>query len=306
LTGGRSPALLLSLPDPTGWLPPLRDIDGTLANERTHPRYASPASCGTCDGHRRFRFWAWASEEYAQGRVVDASGVPAPMSLAWYRCDCRGQWLAHRCYAGSGVAMAYQRLSPLDLFTPLSRTVFRARCASLAEDLGTGTGLFLCGNYGTGKTAVAVLLAKAAIRSGVTVYCTTFNQLLAHYRLTWDDDPEMRQWWERRVRVPSLLVLDDVGRETKTSTRQTGRSVTNMARSLLDDVLRHRNGIGLPTYLTTNLSAEDFAFHYGGAVMSLVSGSATTISFDDDDSRQVAAWRLARERSLGLRRPVIL
>lgn len=296
---------MLSLPDPTGLLPPLRDIDGVLANERTHPRYASPASCGTCDGYRRFRFWAWASAEFAGGRVVGPDGKRTPFALGWYRCDCRGQWLAHRCYAGAGVVMAYQRLSPLDLFTPLSRTVFRSRVASLAEDLGTGTGLFLCGNYGTGKTAVANLLAKAAVRSGVTVYATTFQQLLSHYRMTWDD-AEMRAWWERRVRVPSLLVLDDVGRETKTSTRQSGRSVTNMARSLLDDVLRHRVGVGLPTYITTNLSAADFRSHYGGAVMSLIEGSAPTISFDDDDSRQVAAWRLGRERSLGLRRPVVL
>jgi DNA replication protein DnaC len=105
--------------------------------------------------------------------------------------------------------------------------------------------LFLYGPVGTGKTHLAVAIARYAIEHHrMSVYFAPVPDLLDHLRATFD--PAHSSDYDERfndIRTAQLAVLDDLGTE----------NATPWAREKLYQIINHRYIEQLPTVITSNV-----------------------------------------------------
>jgi DNA replication protein DnaC len=241
-----------------------------LRKTRTLP--ASPEDCPTCHGRKTFRWWE-----------KDRGILPQDRVAVDYVCSCVDQFLLHRYLMNSGLEMAAARHRWADL-TALSPEVM----APLLEYLNDieffmlqGTGLFLHGMNGAGKSMFASLLAKRVLQLGsYTVRYVRFTELLDHYRSSWRDN-EQREWFEGSMRNAHLLVLDDMGKEYD--------GVLRVAMSAVDTIIRFRTQNSMPTIVTTNLDRDDFQTRYAKSVNELVTEACRVSEFIIDSSWRASA-----------------
>ena len=100
----------------------------------------------------------------------------------------------------------------------------------------------LAGNTGTGKTHLAVAIAREQTEKGRSVFFAFVPELLDHLRATFL--PESRVRYDRRfeeVKTTPLLILDGWGEEQSSS----------WALEKLNQIVVHRHNFRLPTIVTT-------------------------------------------------------
>lgn len=112
------------------------------------------------------------------------------------------------------------------------------------EMLKAGKGLMLYGGTGAGKSYAAVCIANALLDMGYPCLVTNFARLRNEISETWDG----RQDYIDSLNRFSLLVLDDLGAESKSD------YMGEIVHSIIDSRCR----AGLPTIVTTNLTAKQF------------------------------------------------
>ena len=128
----------------------------------------------------------------------------------------------------------------------------RARCAPTprhsTRQLDEGRGLWFMGDVGTGKTTLAMLVSRAALRGGALAWRSTrCRGCSAMLRATYDDGSErsLSSLLDRLVGV-DLLHIDDVGAE----------QTTVGARAALHDRQRAATRTGARSCITTNLTTR--------------------------------------------------
>lgn len=94
----------------------------------------------------------------------------------------------------------------------------RGFCESIDERLDAGDGVWLMGDVGTGKTSLAMLVAKAALGASRTVAIYSMPRLLARIRRTYDTEAGEEGYLAFFDRLTSvdLLHIDDLGAEKRT------------------------------------------------------------------------------------------
>jgi DNA replication protein DnaC len=88
---------------------------------------------------------------------------------------------------------------------------------NLGDRLSAGTGLWLSGDVGTGKTSLAMLVSAAAVDAGRSVAIYSLPRLLARIRRTYDGETgedSYLTFFERLTSV-DLLHIDDLGAEKR-------------------------------------------------------------------------------------------
>ena len=98
--------------------------------------------------------------------------------------------------------------------TPLQRAI-EDFTANIDEMLDNGRGLWLTGGVGNGKTAVAMLVSKAALKAGRSVAIYSLPKLLTRIRATFGDGYvgySYAQLFDRLTTI-DLLHIDDLGAE---------------------------------------------------------------------------------------------
>lgn len=235
------------------------------------PRSADEG-CPTCGGTRQYKWHGW------------------------HTCDCEAQLQLHKHYLQAGIGVPMQRLDWVDYVGDLS--ALHDTQEMLGQHINmmrNGIGAVYRGEFGTGKSMLASLSAKALIRMGYRVYFATFQSMIQMYTSGWTSDAD-RAEFERRVLFSQVLFLDDVGKEFRTK--------NNMNESQFDHVLRQRVFSGRSTYLTTNDSEKQMAEGYGAAILSLLNERSVEIKVGGVDFRGTAKKRAVTEAMAGEQRPI--
>jgi DNA replication protein DnaC len=157
---------------------------------------------GECDGS------TWVLEE--------KSGQARP-------CRCREQRIRQAASGGVGTGIgrrflevSFEREPIVSLDSVVLRQV-RGFVRSLEDNLEAGRGLWFDGPVGTGKTSLAILVAKAAKQAGRSYAVYPVPRLLAEIKRTFDRDAsDSYLGFFRRLCSVELLVLDDLGAEKQT------------------------------------------------------------------------------------------
>ncbi|MGB3304723.1 MAG: ATP-binding protein [Thermomicrobiales bacterium] len=163
-------------------------------------------------------------------------------------CECRRRELDDRHMED------LHRLSNLDAFTHHTFEDFDPDVPGLEEAYEKAVAfaqepahrwLFLYGPCGTGKTHLAVAIAKYSMEyNGINAYFAVVPDLLDHLRATFD--PNAGSGYDERfaaIRNAPLLVLDDLGTE----------SATPWAKEKLYQLINHRYVEQMPTVITSNV-----------------------------------------------------
>ncbi len=135
-----------------------------------------------------------------------------------YDCKCRSQLIATRkAHSLSAVIprryrdVAFERPPVVDVDPTVVATV-RRYVDTIDEQLDAGRGLWFMGPVGTGKTTLAMLVSKAALRAGRSVAIYSLPRLLNEIRDTHRAERSHIELLDRLTAV-DLLHIDDVGAE---------------------------------------------------------------------------------------------
>ena len=155
---------------------------------------------------------------------------------------------------------------------------------------GQTDNLFFWGNAGTGKTFMAVCIAKEVVNRAVSVLFIRISDLLETFNtyrtmmLSFSpDEARLTEIKAKRDLILNggLLVIDELGIEAKGP---------NTMADLLQ-ILGTRRQQGLPTVITTNLSLPDLQKTYDNRLYSRLMGDFNAIHFEGDDIRTSSRYR---------------
>jgi DNA replication protein DnaC len=138
-------------------------------------------------------------------------------------CRCRVQRIRRAASGGVGTGIGRRFLEvsfdrePIVSLDPLVLRQVRSFVRGIDGHLEAGRGLWFDGPVGTGKTSLAILLAKAAKDAGRSYAVYPVPRLLAEIKRTFDRDAsDSYLGFFRRLCSVDLLVLDDLGAEKQT------------------------------------------------------------------------------------------
>lgn len=155
---------------------------------------------------------------------------------------------------------------------PLSNWLGRVR-----KNVENGNGLIFCGEYGTGKTASAVICMKNTVVRGGTAYLAREMNL----QNTFIEKPEfdIHETIPERMLSVDLLVIDDIG---------AGRD-NNFGSEILESILRIRSDEKLCTMFTTNLTPSALAKRLKGGILQPVLANTAVIECKGFNFRDLEA-----------------
>jgi DNA replication protein DnaC len=169
-------------------------------------------------------------------------------------CRCREQRIRQAASGGVGTGIGRRFLEvsferePIVSLDPVVLRQVRTFVRSLEDNLEAGRGLWFDGPVGTGKTSLAILVAKAAKEAGRSYAVYPVPRLLAEIKRTFDRDAsDSYLGFFRRLCSVDLLVLDDLGAEKQTEW------VLEQLYSIVNERWQDQRSI----VVTTNIPDED-------------------------------------------------
>lgn len=230
----------------------------------------------------------------ARAALLEAHGYPADYTDVHYdcekckdlgfvetkMCECFKRALVLRGYETSGLGALIGKQTfdnySLDYFAGEDRERMRqnfAKIRSYAENFSKSSdSLLLMGGTGLGKTHLSSALAKVVIDRGFDVLYTSVLNMIAEFekaKFRGEQDDTDRYF------SAELLIVDDLGTEL-------GGSFTE---SCLYNVIDTRICKGLPTVISTNLTAAQLSERYTGRLFSRLLGVYKPLLFCGRDVR---------------------
>lgn len=159
----------------------------------------------------------------------------------------------NKLLGASGIGKRFQQriFSTFKTDTPA-----RAKAYQIAKDyadnfaihMEDGTGLYIEGTNGTGKTHLAAAIAMQLMtEQKIPCICRTTGDLLMDIKAAFDKEGVTEQAILKVYKDVSLLVLDDLGKE----------QCTDWSISTLYSIINDRYERMLPTIITTNYNSDD-------------------------------------------------
>lgn len=249
----------------------------------------APRMCTLCSGSRKFIGYA-----------------PNSFTPVEYECDCEAQLTLQRWMSVRGFNMLWQGLRTTDMvgMPPAIGPWFADFYENMNRVVDAGYGAVLIGNPGSGKTAVAVLLAKAAMFFESSVQMIMASHFLAD-ALGWSDKERFARW-EHRVMASRLLVIDDFGREGASAEENTKAMSNTVVERKIEGIVRERLDRRLSTIITTNFDEARLKVKFGDRVMGMLRSRADFIQVHSEvDWRPDERKRNREEMMAGIQRPAV-
>lgn len=112
-------------------------------------------------------------------------------------------------------------------------------------------GLYLTGNFGTGKTYLISAMLNELAKKGSKIAIIYFPEFLRSLKASFNDDESYNNTFNYIKKI-ELLLIDDIGAET----------TTPWARDeILGTILQYRMQQQLPTFFTSNLNIKELEEH---------------------------------------------
>jgi len=149
-----------------------------------------------------------------------------------------------------------------------------------------GSGLYLYGPNGSGKTHIAsaiLIVARIKGYTGYALQAQDFHEAVIK-KLPFDEDQTILD----RAKSVDFLLLDDVGKEYTPGG-------SGWKEAALENLFRHRAKELKPIILTSNLSPEEFKARYLESAVSILRSCTLTIEILGEDHRRVDNERLRKE-----------
>lgn len=214
--------------------------------------------------------------------------------------DTDTPWLGVRCEACRGKARAQARAemvarapemlvhagwgtryarAELTQFPPEVREPCRALLRGAWDGLVRGALFF--GRPGTGKTHLTAAVGRELLIRGRDVRFLRSRKLLREVRETYGDDARASEDQViARLAAHDLLVIDDLQREGRVNDH-----VIGVWHEILDERLdNHR-----PVIVTTNLTTDELAAHYGEGIASRILSLETKLVLGGPDRRTLVS-----------------
>ncbi len=153
----------------------------------------------------------------------------------------------------------------------------RSYVRDLDANLDAGRGLWLTGGFGTGKTALAMIVSRSAIDAGRSVAIYSCPRLLGMIRESIDSSASGVIDFLDQLTAVDLLHIDDLGAEHR----------TDWVLEQLYSIINARYQDERATLITSNLSREELAVQLGERIVSRLEGCCLLLPFYGTDARRV-------------------
>jgi DNA replication protein DnaC len=236
------------------------------ARPRSEPFAEQACPLGACDG---------------SGWILGPEDVARP-------CECREQRLKRGRVRGvaSAIPPRYRGVSfdrpPVsdmkrDMATRHVVSAVEGFVEDLDRNLADGSGMWLMGNTGTGKTTLGMLVAKMALAAGRTVAVYFTPKLLTQIRQTYQatESEDAYDAFFKRLTSVDLLYIDDLGSERHTDW------VVEQLYALVNERYESRRSM----LITTNLGPEELEGQIGSRTVSRLTQICDEVPVFGDDRR---------------------
>lgn len=140
-----------------------------------------------------------------------------------------------------------------------------------------GTGLFLYGANGTGKTLCLNLVMKDLHKLGYTVRVISLPTLITQFTAGWYDKTEKRDF-QKMLQTVDFLGIEEIGKEFKAGANELGVMV-------LDNVVRYRLQMQRPILATSNTGPKDIKSVYTEDIASMLREFCLPLNVQGEDFR---------------------
>lgn len=110
-----------------------------------------------------------------------------------------------------------------------------------------GTGLYISGSHGVGKTALAIIILKIAIQHYYSAFFSRSTEIIEFVRSGWKNE-DKKAYWSYVVNNSMFFVIDDIGRLFS--------QISEYEKSNIDDIFTKRDDADLCTIITANHPLE--------------------------------------------------
>jgi len=171
-------------------------------------------------------------------------------------CDCMRKFKKEMKLIRSNIPIKYISLKMKDITHPqirIQKKVIKKYIKKIDEYFKRGIGFYLYGQTGLAKTALGVMILKAAIDKGKTAYFIDYRDLIDFYTKIWkmsgSEKGDTEKEFEDKIYCVDYLLIDNLGSEIK----------TKIDFSILEKILRKRNYANLPTIITSNVKITQYS-----------------------------------------------
>ena len=151
----------------------------------------------------------------------------------------------------SNIPLKYWERELDDIEDPLVKCKIQRYLKKLDEAVSKGIGIYFCGTQGTGKTLVACVILKEAIKRGYRVYFTMLTEVLEKY-CDGRYDRDARKEFAQNILEADILVVDDIDKGYISDK-------STFIDTAYDYVFRTRANKNLPVIITSNMTQDAFA-----------------------------------------------
>jgi DNA replication protein DnaC len=149
---------------------------------------------------------------------------------------------------------------------------------SIEKAASKGIGLYISGSHGVGKTAIAIIILKTAIRHYYSSFFSRSTEIIEFIRSGWKNE-DKKTYWSYVSNNSNFFVIDDIGRLFS--------QISDSERTTIDELFIKRDDANLCTIITANHSLETNKDLLGDALYSNFKERLIEIKFLGEDYRNI-------------------